>query len=640
MRKGFVAAIGVLGAAVAIPGAAWGQRAAENAVSSAEDGFGTSVGLENIGIYSEADTRGFSPLKAGNVRFDGIYVDTIQTVPGRLRTSTAIRVGFAAAEYPFHAPTGIVDHMLRPYPTKLGISLGASRMPYGGSILEGDLRLPIIAGHLALTGGATRALTRQGDGGGNFSYGVTIRPIVRFGGVEIAPFVHRGTYARIFSRPLVVVTGDFLPPLPPHRLYLGQRWAAGRQKNRAAGAVIKAAITDNLSLRGGLFYVQGDRIRNYNEIFSITGPLDNDGNATARYRLISDPQLDLHSTSGEMQFAWHMTHGPWQHRVIAGYRGRDRFTETGGSAIRDFGLVRFGTQDSQPEQALAYGISNAGRVKQTAMMVGYVGRLAGVGSINLGLQKARYRGIFRVGATSQVSLSKDDPWLYNAIVTFDVDRAFSLYAGTETGLEDSGVAPENAANRNEQLPATRARQIEAGVRWRFPGGQLVLNAFQITKPFFSFDALGGEPTIFTRVGTVRNRGIESSLSGHFGKRLSVVAGALLMKPRLSDGGRPFGTPSIYARADANYRTDIFGGLTPTATVAYTGKRPVRPDLMVPGYATVDLGFRQQFNVGKVPASIRTVLQNAFDAKTWKVVAANTIYPEERRRLTVSLTADF
>jgi iron complex outermembrane receptor protein len=365
-----------------------------------------------------------------------------------------------------------------------------------------------------------------------------------------------------------------------------------------------------------------------------------DGSALARYRLIADPPLDLHSTSGELQAAWHMARGRWQHRVIAGYRGRDRYTETGGSAIRDFGLVRFGSQNPQAQKALTFGVPNAGRVKQTAMMIGYVGRLAGVGSINLGLQKARYRGTFREGATSRPSLSKDDAWLYNAIVTVDIDRQFSLYAGTETGLEDSGVAPENAANRNEQLPATRAKQIEAGVRWKFHGGQIVLNAFQITKPFFTFDALGGEPTVFTRVGTVRNRGVESSLSGHFGKRLSIVAGALLMQPRLSGGGRPFGTPSIYGRIDANYRTDIFGGLTPTATFAYTGQRPVRPQLMLPGYATVDLGFRQQFKVGKVPASIRTVLQNALDAKSWKVVAANTIYPEERRRLTVSLAADF
>jgi iron complex outermembrane receptor protein len=643
MHKGAIGS--AIALALAAPPIAHAQRAAENPVASAEDAFGTNVGLESVGIYTEADTRGFSPLKAGNVRVDGVYIDTVQTLPGRLRESTAIRVGFSAAEYPFHAPTGIVDHRLRPFPIEVGFSVAATRFAYGGYILESDLRLPIVADHLSLTGGVTRAVTRQGDGGGNHTRGMTIRPIVRFGGVEIAPFIHRGTYQDIYFHPLVVVASGALPPQPPGRRFVAQRWADGRQKNASSGVVVKAAITDSLSLRGGLFFVEGDRVRNFTEIFSIVGgPPIESGRANARYRLIADPEQDLQSTSGEVQVAWRMTHGRWQHRLIAGYRGRDRLTESGGSDRRDFGVIAYGTENPRPEQPYAFTQPNAGRVRQSAMMIGYLGRLEGVGSINIGLQKARYRGSYRDGLSGRTSLSRANPWLYNAVATLDLDRSFSLYAGAETGLEDSGAAPENAANRNEQLPATNARQIEAGLRWRFPGGQLVMNTFQVTKPYFSFDVGGPDPAVFTQLGQVRHRGLETSLSGRFGSRFNVVAGALLMQPRVSGGvsggGRPIGTPSIYSRVDANYRTDIFEGLTPTATVVYTGKRAVRSDLMVPGYASVDLGLRQQFRIGKVPASFRALLLNVFDAKTWKVVAANTLYPEERRRMTIALAMDF
>ena len=45
-------------------------------------------------------------------------------------------------------------------------------------------------------------------------------------------------------------------------------------------------------------------------------------------------------------------------------------------------------------------------------------------------------------------------------------------------------------------------------------------------------------------------------------------------------------------------------------------------------------------MGAVHASLRAVAQNVFDAASWKVVAANTLYPEERRRFTISLAADF
>ena len=64
-------------AALALPGLAHAQRANENAVASADDAFGSSVGLEQTGIYSEQDTRGFSPSKAGNARIDGIYYDPV-----------------------------------------------------------------------------------------------------------------------------------------------------------------------------------------------------------------------------------------------------------------------------------------------------------------------------------------------------------------------------------------------------------------------------------------------------------------------------------------------------------------------------------------------------------------------------------
>jgi iron complex outermembrane receptor protein len=287
-------------------------------------------------------------------------------------------------------------------------------------------------------------------------------------------------------------------------------------------------------------------------------------------------------------------------------------------------------------------------------MLGYLGALDGIGHLNLGIQKAQYRATFRDGRSGVTMTSRAAPWLYNATLTIELDRALSVYAGTQRGLEDSGAAPENAANRNEQLPATRTTQYEGGLRWRFHGGQVVVSAFQITKPYFAFDAAFR----FIESGVVRHRGVEASLSGRFfDQRLTVLAGGLLMQPRVQGkardlgliGERPPGAPLLLVRLDANYRTDIFGGLTPTLACVYTGRRAagLRPlaslgnrQLMLPAYATVELGLRQQFKIGRVPASFRAVVQNAFDAKTWKVVAANTLYPDERRRLSVTLAADF
>ncbi len=638
-------------ATLAWPCAAPAQRAAENAVSSADDAFGSSVGLESTGIYSEADTRGFSPSKAGNARIDGIYYDPVGGLSARLRQGNVVRVGFAAQDYPFQAPTGIIEYRFKPFPDKWGISPGWNTMAFGGHIAELDIRAPFVPGKLAFVGGAAHSDLRSTDGSGNRAYGFTGRLIARLGAVEISPFASVAWFNEDVNHPLVQVTGDKLPRLPKVRQFLGQDWAVGYRRNHQMGVMGKAALSRSLSLRAGLFYAEGTRQRNFSELFTLQPDADPHGDFSARHLFIADPRQALHSTSGEVQLGWRFGSGTWQHRLIAGFRARRRITESGGSDIRNLGTVTFGDLDPEPEFAPQFSQPNRGEVRQSSIMLGYSGKLEGVGSIELGLQKARYRATFFDAVKNRTSRSQDDPWLYNATLRLGLTPRLSFYIGTQKGLEDSGAAPENAENRNEQLPATKATQYEAGLRWKFHGGQLAVNMFQITKPYFTFlgDGNPQSPDPFIQLGDVRHRGVEASLSGRFGKRLNLLAGIVAMKPRIAGGLRPAGTPSLFARIDANYHTDIFGGLTPTMSLIYTGSRAISPgalaslggrQLEVPGYATVDLGLRQQFHVGKTPVSFRAVVVNAFDAASWKVVAANTIYPEERRRFNLTVAADF
>ena len=102
----------VILAALACPAVA--QRAAENAVATADDAFGSTVGTEKSGIYDDNDVRGFSPVRAGNLRIEGIYFDQQAGLTGRVRAGSRIRVGIAALDYPFPAPSGIIDYQLRP----------------------------------------------------------------------------------------------------------------------------------------------------------------------------------------------------------------------------------------------------------------------------------------------------------------------------------------------------------------------------------------------------------------------------------------------------------------------------------------------------------------------------------------------
>ncbi len=633
------------------PGAAHAQRTAENAVTASDDAFGTQVGLESTGIYTENDTRGFSPLKAGNYRFDGIYFDPVATVTPRLKTSSAIRVGFAAIDSPFAAPTGIVDTRMKTSSGHWLASPAFSFAQHGGWIVEFDSELPLAGNRFSLLAGYAGARNEFADGAQQIAHGATFKAVLRLGAVEVSPFAALGRGHSVTPRPLTVINGDQIPDVPQKRRYLGQTWARGSGHNDNMGVTLKAALAKGLSLRSGLFLSRSIRIRNYTELFSV-----GQAGAKAHHSFIADPHQDIHSWSGEAMLAWRFSSGEWQHRLFAGYRFRDRSTQSGGSAFRDFGEVTYGERDPEQEQAFTFGEVNQGRVKQSAAMLGYAGTYKGGFHLNLGLQKANYRATFQDAATGVTTLSRSQPWLYNASLAYDLSKQFSLFAGTSRGLEDSGAAPENARNRNEQLPASLSTQYEAGMRWNFGKSHLVVSAFQITKPYFGFDrSVPGSLKPFVELGRVRHRGVELSLAGHFGDRLHLLAGAVLMQPRVIDppidvalvGTRPAGTPSLFARLDLNYRTDIFGGLTPVVALTYAGKRAVGPpppasrdQLMLPPHVTLDLGLRQRFQAGKLPMSLRFMLSNVFDEAAWKVIAANTLMTDDRRRITLTISADF
>jgi iron complex outermembrane receptor protein len=639
-------------ALLGIASPACAQRASENAITSSDDAFGNNVGLETSGIYNENDTRGFSPLKAGNARLDGIYFDPVVSPSNRLKRSNTIRVGFAAIDYPFPAPTGIVDNRLSSAGNDLVVSPSLLFTQYGGTVKELDTQIPLVRDHVSMVMGAGHGDSHAVDGTSSQNWSFTAKPVFRFGGIEFSPWYSMANVREAYARPLTVVTGAAVPELPQREFFYGQHWAQNRNNSRNIGATLKVPVTDRLSLRAGLFRSALERLDNYTDIFTVSGATQ-----LASHRVLSDPVQDTHSLSGEVQMALLLGDGPVHHRIIAGFRGRDRHTESGGSDVRSFGTLLLGEKLAQDRPDFAYSPVNVGKLRQTSFLIGYLGSIAGVGRINLGLQRADYHARFTDARSGIVTESQDRPWLYNASAEVQLTDHLSLFAGTQRGLEDSGAAPENAVNRNEQLPATRSTQFDGGLRWKFGlyrfQNQLVISLFQITKPYFSFDA----SSRFTQLGDVRHRGIEASLNSHFGTRLTVLGGVLVMKPEVSGPGRdagvvgkrPAGTPSVFARLDFNYRTDILDNLTPGLTFRYTGSRGAssRPlaalggeQLMLPAAPTIDLSLRKQFKMAGVPASFRVVLYNVFDDKSWKVVASNTLQPEERRRLFLTLAADF
>ena len=142
--------------------------------------------------------------------------------------------------------------------------------------------------------------------------------------------------------------------------------------------------------------------------------------------------------------------------------------------------------------------------------------------------------------------------------------------------------------------------------------------FNVEKPYFTTNENG----VFTTLGEVRHRGVELSLVGAPTEALTVVAGAVLMQPRVtgtavengSVGDKPIGQTDRNVRVDVEYRAPLLPGLSFDAAIINYGERTASLDGVnrIPGYTVLDLGARYRFDFTNMPATLRFLAENITD----------------------------
>ena len=619
------------------------QRTEDNAVTNAEDGFGSSVGTETIGVYSASQVRGFSPVTAGNVRLEGVYFDRQGYIAQRLVERSTVRIGLTALGYPFPAPTGIVDYKLRGVGERPLISVVAGSYAYGAPVLEVDAQLPISGKRLGLAVGASIANEEYYDGSSALYTRAALIPRWRPAeGIEVIPF-WSATWGRDEEAPPIVATsGSFAPPEFARRRYFGQAWTAKATEATNTGVIAKARLGQDWSIVAGGFRSTLTFERNFANRFLDTGP---DGRT--REQVIADPEQHYASTSGELRVSRSFTEGPRLHLLHAAVRMRRQHNRYGGSAAPfELGPRQLGDAVAAPEPAqFLFGERTEDRVEQTTLGLAYEGRWRDIGELNLGVQRADYRKAIEPPGLPE-TIARNRPWLFNAAAALFVTKGVALYGGYTRGLEESGIAPNNAANRNEALPAIRTRQADAGIRWEMtPAIKLVAGLFEVTKPYFSTDATNR----FVVLGDVRHRGAEFSLSGALGPNMNLVAGAVLMRPRVTGiavdegrlGPRPLNQPARVLRANVEYRPPALEGVSFDLAAAHFGKRYASNDnlAVLPSYTLLDLGMRYRFKLAGSPAVFRLQIANLTDAYVFNVLGNNTYGLTDSRRAQAYLSID-
>ncbi|WP_296677278.1 TonB-dependent siderophore receptor [Novosphingobium sp.] len=598
---------------LAAPAAAQ-DRSSDNAVTEAEDGFGYSVGREVLGIYNGGNVRGFSPTAAGNVRIDGLYFDPAFDFPGLLTDSTGIKVGLSAQGYPFAAPSGIVDIALRRPGDKAGASVVVNGDSFGSAGMELTGSAP-LGQTLGLAYGANVSRTGYPDGTDSISHSESLalrwRPAP---GIELLPFYARFDDYNDEAGPFYIAAGNYLPPVPAKHTYLGPHWADYRLIAQSAGLLTSITPARGWAVRLGLFRSSFKQREGYFNLLTDVAP---DGSATRL--LFADPPLHQRSLSGELRVSHSVPDGPRLHVLHLSLRSRDARSEFGGSQEFDLGPTTiYEEEDAARPASFTFGPVSRERVRQDMLGLAYSGRWRNVGELGLGLSKVRYRKTTQLPGVAPI-VGRDDPWLYNVNAAVSVAQGVSLFAGYARGLEESGTAPPNAANRNAPLPAILTSQKDAGLRWAItPRVKLIAGVFELSKPYFGFDSAQA----FRQVGSIRNRGAEFSLSGPLTARLDLVAGGVVLDAQVQRdagatgtiGRRPVGVAKHLFNVNLNWRTPWAEGLSFDASVLERGAMPATTDnsLEIVGRQIVNLGARYSFKVAGKAVTARVQIYNVLD----------------------------
>lgn len=617
-------------------------RSAENAVTQAEDAFGFTIGRESLGLYTSSNVRGFSPLAAGNVRIEGLYFDQFLGPNARLRQSTSIRVGLSAQGFPFPSPTGIVDYRLRKPGEEASLSALVNGDSYGNASIEADAVVPIVQGKLSLAVGAFGSQNSYYNGTDSVwhNQGAILRwrPSPD---VEITPFYTRSEVRGDEAGPLYIPAGPYLPPRVPRRRYDGPGWADYNSIAALQGLLVSVAPSPDWLVRGGLFRSLYDDASAYSHFLTDLQP---DGSANRL--IIADPRSKFVSVSGELRVTRRLAEGPRVHLFHLSGRARDRRQRYDGSVATDFGPTRIGERFDTPRPDYDFGPQTRDAVRQWTLGFAYEGRWRDVGEIGFGVSKTDYeKRVALPGLAPATTGSK--PWLYNVSAAAYVTPRLALYGSYARGLEESGVAPGNAVNRNEPLAAIITTQWDGGLRYGLTDKlKLIVGVFELKKPYYNLDQTGR----FTLLGDVRNRGLEMSLSGALTPQLDIVAGAVLLEPHVTGEGvalgrvgpRPLGIPKRSVQLNLDWRPPPLPGFSLDLSVENNSRIPSTRDNLVslPGRTLVDIGARYRFRLAGQDASVRVRVSNLFAVRGFELRGAGAYDIIAGRVASAYLTVDF
>jgi len=633
----FALAAACLGCGFATPASAQTAPPAGRAIEQAGDAFGVRVGVEQIGLYSETLVRGLNLQDSGNYRLGGAYFARAANLVDPILSGVTTRVGFNALGADFPAPTGVVEYGLRSPIDTPGDQIEIALREYGTEFYEIVAARATSDDTLGVLVGAQANLARSSAGFAGDSYRLGVvgewRPLP---GARLVAFYSRNKFdfEGYYS---VTPTAAALPPPMAHPMRYVPLWGDHDGEDLGAGligALDVPGMSRPLKLTGSIIYSRLDL--DLSEHVSLR--VDENGLGSAS--IISNRPRDNEATAVAVGADWAVSPG---HRLFGEVRwrtARSAFAPALTIQVDDFDLSKGLSETHEPD--LGAMPSTLDLSSQLTAGVGYEVRLSRL-RLKGGIQRAVHERTFRAPGAAEMSASQS-PWLYDVSAAAAVSERLTLFATSTRGLEESGIAPNNAVNRNEVLPAVVADQQEIGLRVGLHTDMtLIASAFRIQKPAAAFDAAG----FYRLSGEVEHKGLELSLSGRLGEQVRLLAGAAWLEARrageLVDAGQISeevpGVSRLQALAGFTWDVPWVEGLSIDGQASHFGPRRVRStaDFESPAYTTVNLGLRKSFEVADRRMALRLRVVNLFDSDAWVAQRSETLDRIARRAVHLSLS---
>jgi iron complex outermembrane receptor protein len=622
---------------VALVLAATTATAQDSAVKSAADAFGERVGTEQSGLYSETQVRGFNLNDSGAYRIDDAYFSRAAALNDPVLAGVGVRVGVNAVRLAYPAPSGVVNYRLRQAGPTNQLRLGVGLRDFGTPVVQGDGSHR--EGDVSFAGGfISRPLLRLA--GGNEGNAIDVGGV---GAWQMTPDQRLRAFASLYQRhydgDYAIIPAD--AAVPPSLMKLHQyspTWAESEAVNSNFGVLYDGRI-GGFTMDFAAFHSIFDIDRTDYTLISA----DAVGQASAT--TFRNPDRAKRSDSAEARVGRQFKTAGFEHLATVSLRGgRTRVDLTSNLAIP---LGEFDLRSEDPPDGLEVpwsGTRGEDTVEQVTASAGYGLAWSDRLQTRFGVHRTRYdKEVLSVAGVLTKGLSETTH--YNAsIVVSPTDRT-ALFGSWVTGLEESGVAPTSAINRDEVLPPVSAEQFELGVRHAItPGLTLIGALFDVSKPTNGFRA----DDSFGIVGEVRHRGVEGSIAGKLGAKTNVVLGAVAFQPEVTGplvdegvvGSRAAGISQLIV--NANVERQVLKGWSVDASLSYSGERwaDTANTFKTPAVTTLSVGARCRFELAGRHAEFRLLASNVTDIEGYLATPTGVLSPIAPRTVRALLTVTF